>query len=181
MNCKTILGRHSGIQSRKCTSLLEVSASPSLGTAETRKWLLCSTKADGIVFEVALIYLSFATAPPLSEAFGKKNHFASNALSTENGSQPAVLTRTWAEEEDDCWRSGRTQNTGLDASSPFVPSASARAIPTWGLQIIAPSLRVRAGVTTKGPGRCFWGDSSSFLNDRRRKIVALRTLQGCKS
>lgn len=154
MNCKTIPGRHSGIQTRKCTSLLEVSTSPSLGTVEKRKWLLCSTKAGGIVFEVALIYLNFAKAPPLSEAFWKKTQFASNALSTENGSQLAVLTQTRAEEEN-CWRRGRTKNTGLDASSPFVSSASARAVLTWELQIVAPSLGVRAWVTPKGLGRCF--------------------------
>lgn len=91
-----------------------------------------------------------------------KTHFASSALSMENGSQLSVPTPKWEEGEENCWRMGRTKNIGLDASSPFVLSPLARAVTTWGLQILGLSLRVRAWVAASGPGRCFLGDLSSL-------------------
>lgn len=35
----------------------------------------------------------------------------------------------WEEKEENCWKKGRIENIGLDASSHFVLSALARAAP----------------------------------------------------
>lgn len=93
----------------------------------------------------------------------EKPHFASIALSVKNCSKIAVPTQSQKKRRRNTGERVEQKNSGLDYSSPLVLSALARAVPMWGLQIIALSLRVRAWVAARGLGRCFLQDLSSLF------------------